>query len=149
MWKRNEAPDPASPARTDRDAAAPKSPPPAPAGAPSRPVERRVATIGPSVYIKGELTGSENLTIDGRVEGKVELPEHTLTIGPKGQLAAQIVAKAVIVQGRVLGNITTTEKVDIREQGSVEGDIVTPVVAIADGAEVRGSIDMQGRGKGT
>jgi cytoskeletal protein CcmA (bactofilin family) len=99
--------------------------------------------IGKSVVIKGELNGSEDLTIEGHVEGKIELKDHVLTIGPNGKIRAQVFAKSVIVLGEVNGNVTATEKVDIRDNGSVDGDIVSPRVAIAEGAHFRGSVDMQ------
>src|ERR1700716_2022477 len=144
MWKRDEAVRPASgqPA---------VSPPPAPlvAGAPSpRPeashnMEKDIVNIGKSIVIKGELNGSEDLTIDGHVEGTIQLREHVLTIGPNGKIKAQVFAKAVIVLGEVIGNVTASDKVDIRDNGSVDGDIVSPRVAIAEGAHFRGSVDMQ------
>lgn len=99
--------------------------------------------IGKSVIIKGDLTGSEDLTIEGQVEGKIELRQNVLTIGANGKIKAQIFAKIVIVQGDVQGNITATERVDIRDNGSVDGDLSSPRIAIADGAHFRGSIDMQ------
>jgi cytoskeletal protein CcmA (bactofilin family) len=99
--------------------------------------------IGKSVVIKGELTGSEDLTIEGQVEGTIQLREHALTIGPNGKIKAQIFAKSVIILGSVNGNVTASEKVDIRDNGSVDGDIISPRVAIAEGAHFRGSVDMQ------
>jgi cytoskeletal protein CcmA (bactofilin family) len=102
-----------------------------------------VVNIGKSVVIKGELNGSEDLTIEGHVEGKIELKDHVLTIGPNGKIKAQVLAKSVIVLGEVNGNVTATEKVDIRDGGSVDGDIVSPRVAIAEGAHFRGTVDMQ------
>jgi cytoskeletal protein CcmA (bactofilin family) len=105
--------------------------------------------IGKSVVIKGELNGSEDLTIEGQVEGKIELRQNILTIGPNGRIKAQVFAKAVVVQGHVTGDITATERVDIRDNGSVDGDLVSPRVAIADGAHFRGSIDMQRQGAKT
>ena len=151
MWKRDEAVRPAS-----GQPAAPQTPqaPPAPAtaGAPapraeaSQNRERDNVNIGKSVVIKGELNGSEDLTIEGQVEGKIELRDHVLTIGPNGRIKAQVFAKAVIVLGEVTGNVTATEKVDIRDNGSVDGDIVSPRVAIAEGAHFRGSVDMQRKG---
>lgn len=101
------------------------------------------ASIGKSIVIKGELSGSEDLTIEGQVEGKIELHDHVLTIGSHGRIKAQIVAKAIVVFGQVTGNLTATEKVDLRENGSIEGDVVAPRIAIADGSHFRGSIDMQ------
>ena len=84
------------------------------------------------------------MTIEGKVEGKIELSQHVLTIGPNGQIKAQIYAKSVIVLGKVNGNVVATEKVSIREKGAVDGDITAPKVAIAEGAHFRGSVDMQG-----
>ena len=102
--------------------------------------------IGKSVVIKGELNGSEDLTIEGHVEGTIQLRDHALTIGPNGRIKAQVFAKSVIVLGEVTGNVTATEKVDIRDNGSVDGDISSPRVAIAEGAHFRGSVDMQRKG---
>jgi cytoskeletal protein CcmA (bactofilin family) len=104
--------------------------------------------IGKSVVIKGELNGSEDLTIEGQVEGTIQLRDHVLTIGGNGRIKAQVFAKAVIVLGEVTGNVTASEKVDIRDNGSVDGDIVAPRVAIAEGAHFRGSVDMQRKGGG-
>jgi len=146
MWKRDEAPKPT--------VSQPPAPAPVtasqPASAASQPdfrrIERDMVNIGKSVVIKGELNGSEDLTIEGHVEGKIELKDHVLTIGPNGKIKAQVFAKAVIVLGEVNGNVTATEKVDIRDGGSVDGDIVSPRVAIAEGAHFRGSVDMQRKG---
>lgn len=99
--------------------------------------------IGKSIVIKGELSGSEDLTVEGEVEGKIELRDHVLTIGSHARITAQIAAKAIVVFGHVRGNLVAAEKVDIRENGSVEGDVIAPRVAIADGAHFRGSVDMQ------
>jgi cytoskeletal protein CcmA (bactofilin family) len=99
--------------------------------------------IGKSVVIKGELTGSEDLTIEGHVEGKIELRQNVLTIGPNGKIKAAVYAKSVVILGEVTGNVTASEKVDLRDNGSVDGDIAAPRVAIAEGAHFRGSIDMQ------
>jgi len=146
MWKRDEGVKPQA-----------VQPPPLPAaGSPitasggrtsetesSRHMERDLVNIGKSIIVKGELSGSEDLTIEGQVEGKIELRDHVLTIGPNGKIKAQVFAKAVVVLGHVTGNVTATEKVDVRENGSVEGDLLSPRVAIAEGAHFRGSIDMQ------
>ena len=145
MWKRDEAVRPP----TGPPAAAP--PQPAAAGTPTRPepkqnVERDIVNIGKSVVIKGELNGSEDLTIEGQVEGTIQLRDHVLTIGPNGKIKAQVFAKAVIILGEVTGNVTASEKVDIRDNGSVDGDIISPRVAIAEGAHFRGTVDMQRKG---
>jgi len=109
-------------------------------------LEKGTVNIGKSVVIKGELTGSEDLTIEGHVEGKIELRQNVLTIGPNGKIKAQVYAKAVIILGEVTGNVTATEKVDLRDNGSIDGDITAPRVAIAEGAHFRGSVDMQRKG---
>ena len=109
-------------------------------------IERDKVNIGKSVVIKGELSGSEDLTIEGHVEGRIELRDNVLTIGPNGKIRAEVFAKAVIVLGEVVGNVTASEKVDIRDNGSVDGDIISPRVAIAEGAHFRGSVDMQRAG---
>ena len=110
-------------------------------------MEKDIVNIGKSVVIKGELNGSEDLTIEGQVEGTIQLREHVLTIGPNGRIKAQVFAKSVIVLGEVTGNVTASDKVDIRDNGAVDGDIVSPRVAIAEGAHFRGSIDMQRKGQ--
>jgi len=89
-------------------------------------MERDIVNIGKSVVIKGELNGSEDLTIEGAVEGTIQLRDHVLTIGPNGRIKAQVFAKSVIVLGEVNGNVTASDKVDIRDNGSVDGDIVSP-----------------------
>ena len=109
-------------------------------------MEKDIVNIGKSVVIKGELNGSEDLTIEGHVEGTIQLRDHVLTIGPNGRIKAQVFAKMVIVLGEVNGNITATDKVDIRDNGSVEGDLIAPRIAIAEGAHFKGSIDMQRKG---
>ncbi len=149
MWKRDESVKPTS-GQSGVPAPAPVAPSHSqsasvPASQPEvrRQNERDVVNIGKSVVIKGELNGSEDLTIEGHVEGKIELKDHVLTIGPNGKINAQVFAKAVIVLGEVNGNVTASEKVDIRDNGSVDGDIISPRVAIAEGAHFRGSVDMQ------
>ena len=147
MWKRDEAVKPASgqPA-TPAAPSAPTQQAPAAPQPDSRRIERDVVNIGKSVVIKGELNGSEDLTIEGHVEGKIELKDHVLTIGPNGKIKAAVFAKSVIVLGEVTGNVTASDKVDIRDGGSVDGDIVSPRVAIAEGAHFRGTVDMQRKG---
>jgi cytoskeletal protein CcmA (bactofilin family) len=153
MWKRDDAVKPTPPGGT---AGTPQMPAtPNVNSAPAEPVrtsdmprgmEKGPVNIGKSVVIKGELTGSEDLTIEGHVEGKIELRQNVLTIGPNGKIKAQVFAKSVIILGEVTGNVTASEKVDLRDNGSVDGDIAAPRVAIAEGAHFRGSIDMQRAG---
>jgi cytoskeletal protein CcmA (bactofilin family) len=147
MWKRDEAvrPAPAQPA-VPPPPAPPASAAPGPRPEASHKTEKDIVNIGKSVVIKGELNGSEDLTIEGHVEGTIQLRDHVLTIGPNGKIKAQVFAKSVIVLGEVTGNVTANEKVDIRDNGSVDGDIVSPRVAIAEGAHFRGSVDMQRKG---
>lgn len=139
MWKREEAAKPVIPAPaadiTTTGVGAGR--------AAGRAGDRDVVNIGKSVLIKGELSGSEDLTIEGQVEGEIELKQHVLTVGPHGRIRAQVFAKTVVVFGEVVGNIKASEKVSIRDTGAVEGDIVAPRVAIAEGARFRGKIDMQ------
>ncbi len=150
MWKRDEAvkpPTPPAPAAPVAPAAAPAAPAVSSTSyETSRSSGRDVVHIGKSVVIKGELNGSEDLTIEGNVEGKIELKDHVLTIGSNGKIRAAVFAKAVIVLGEVVGNVSATEKVDIRDNGSVDGDIISPRVAIAEGAHFRGSVDMKRSG---
>ena len=155
MWKRDEAVKPTPAGSGPAPAPAVVTPPAAaaePARAsniphePQRGMEKSAVNIGKSVVIKGELNGSEDLTIEGQVEGKIELRQNILTIGPNGRIKAQIFAKSVIILGEVTGNVTATDKVDIRDNGSVDGDIAAPRVGIAEGAHFRGSIDMQKAG---
>lgn len=147
MWNRDQAvlPDSSEP---------PVPAPPSSATSVRRPVVgaatagegRPVVSIGKSIIMKGELSGSEDLAVDGTVEGTIELRDNVLIIGPNGRVKAQVFAKAVIVSGTVNGDITASERIDIREEGSVDGNIVSPRVAIADGAHFRGSVDVQKKG---
>jgi cytoskeletal protein CcmA (bactofilin family) len=139
MWKRDEADRPAGGSSSVPITATPRSETKAN-------METDSMTIGKSVVIKGELNGSEDLTIEGHVEGTIQLRDHALTIGPNGRIKAQVFAKSVIVLGEVTGNVTASDKVDIRDGGSVDGDIISPRVAIAEGAHFRGSVDMQRKG---
>jgi cytoskeletal protein CcmA (bactofilin family) len=122
--------------------------PSAPSAPAANPIRQEITTvnIGKSVVIKGELSGSEDLTIEGQVEGKIELRQNLLTIGSNARIKAQVFAKTVVVEGHVHGNISAGERIDIRDKGQVEGNLAAPRVAIADGALFRGSIDMQAGG---
>ena len=117
---------------------------------PARPVEPvRVETprsgnavLGKSVVVQGQIIGREDLTIDGEVDGTVELQEHRLTVGPTGKLTATVKAREVVVQGTVQGNIETREKIEIRKDARVLGDIRTARIVIEDGAYFKGNIDI-------
>jgi cytoskeletal protein CcmA (bactofilin family) len=146
MWKSRESENPAVEPRTTR---------PQPQSTPTREFvsapkrtgasyNEGIVNIGQSICIRGELTGDEDLTIEGRVEGKIDLKEHNLTIGPNGRIQAEVTAKSVRVQGEVNGNVVAGEKVELAETGRVIGDIVSPRIVIADGARFKGSVDMSG-----
>ena len=140
MWKREEAAKPVNPASAATVVGV--------GGSRAAGQDQKVVNVGKSVVIKGELSGSEDLTIEGQVDGKIELGQHVLTIGPHGRIKAQVFAKAVMVLGEIVGNVRATDKVAIRDSGVVEGDILAPRVSIEEGARFRGKIDMeQGAGR--
>ena len=151
MWGRKEdsAPPLASTpeAPSDLPAAAPPARPaaassvaPGTAGGPER--GRNLAQIGKSLKLKGEITGSEDLYIDGEVEGMVELKENSLTVGPNGKVHADVSARSITILGRLQGNVKAGERIEIRKTGSLEGDLSTARIVIEDGAVFRGSIDI-------
>jgi cytoskeletal protein CcmA (bactofilin family) len=105
------------------------------------------ATIGRTLVIKGEITGSEALYIDGRIEGKIIMPESRVTIGRNGKVDASIQAREVVVMGKVTGNIECSDRVDIRAEGSVSGDISTVRISVEDGAALKGGIQVHSDGK--
>lgn len=107
----------------------------------SAPVEQ--ATIGRSLVIKGEITGTEALYIDGRIEGKITLHDNRVTIGRNGTVQADITAREVVVMGKVTGNIECTDRVDIRSEGVVNGNVITERVSVEDGAIMKGGIEVR------
>ncbi len=150
MWGKkdeNEAPTTASnptppPPATPRPAPRAAAPP---ASSPASTGERSgsgQAQIGKSLQLKGEITGSEDLVIDGEVEGTVELKDNNLTVGPNGNVHADVQARSITVLGRLHGNVRAGDKVEIRKTGSLEGDLATARIIIEDGAVFRGSIDI-------
>jgi cytoskeletal protein CcmA (bactofilin family) len=104
---------------------------------------RGVATIGKSVVLKGQVVSREDLYVDGEVDGTIELLEHRLTVGPHAKLSAAIKAREVVIMGSVRGNIEATDKIDIRKDAKLVGDIKTARIVIEDGAYFKGSIDIQ------
>jgi cytoskeletal protein CcmA (bactofilin family) len=154
MWKRDQAArqetaQPVPPAAVSPQVAAPLPShvtPPIATVEPhqtGRRSETNMVNIGKSVVIKGDLHGSEDLTIEGQVEGMIQLNDHVLTVGPNGRINAQVFAKTIIVLGTVHGNVTASEKIEIREGASVTGDVAAPRVAIAEGGQFNGSVDMR------
>jgi len=120
---------------------------PAPAAAePQRRGER--ATIGPSIFIKGDLTGDEDLVIEGRVEGKVDLKQNNVTVGRNGRVKADVYGQTVIVEGEVDGNVFAGEQAILRQAGAIRGNIAAPRVVLEDGSRFKGSIDMEAKDSG-
>ena len=107
--------------------------------------ERAMANIGKSISIKGDLTGSEDVVVEGKVEGKIDLPQNELTIGADGNVHADVHAKTVMVIGRVAGNVSASERVEVQTSGIVEGDVRAPKLVVQEGAVVNGSIQMEGK----
>ena len=101
-----------------------------------------VATIGPDIAISGDVAGGEDLVIEGQIEGKVDLPDHTLTIGASGTVSARLSAKTIQIHGTVDGDVRAAELVVVSKTGRVRGNIVAPRVTLEDGAQFKGSIDM-------
>ena len=161
MWKPNQpgsgtpttpgTPEPvrpaASPSTFEANAARPATPAPtgpttAGAGAAAAATGEQ-ATIGKSLIVKGELTGSESLYIDGKGEGAINQPGNRVTVGRNGQVAANIVAREVVVLGKVRGNCQASDRVDIRSEGSLTGDVIAARISIEDGAFFKGGIDIR------
>jgi len=98
--------------------------------------------MGQSIAIKGELSGAEDLTLEGKVEGRINLPDNILTVGASAKLHAEILAKSIVVLGTVIGNVTAKEKFELKAGGTVEGNLNSPRIAMADGATFNGKIEM-------
>jgi cytoskeletal protein CcmA (bactofilin family) len=101
------------------------------------------ATIGRSVVIKGDISGSESLFIDGRIEGTINFTDSRITVGRNGVVVADISAKEVVIMGQVTGNIQCTDRLDIRSEGSLAGDVVTPRICVEDGAVLKGAVEVR------
>lgn len=141
MWKKDdETKQPGAPPSPSNPTPQPERPRPAPAATP----RGDQATIGRSITIRGDVTGDEDLVIQGRIEGTVDLQQHNVTIGPEGRVKANITARIVTVEGEVDGDVRGTEQVALRAASRVHGDIVAPRVVLEDGASFLGSIDMSG-----
>jgi cytoskeletal protein CcmA (bactofilin family) len=136
MWKKDEFPQQPEPAAT---------PAPPRSTSSTNPVEPRKegATIGPSISIKGDLTGGEDLIIQGQVEGKIDLKQNNVTVGKSGRIKADIYGRLITIEGEVEGNLYGEEQILLRQSGSVRGNIVAPRVSLEDGSKFKGSIDME------
>ena len=124
---------------------APAPPRPAAPPAEARRAERATATVGPSIFIKGDLSGDEDLVIEGRVEGKIDLKQHNVTIGKNGRVRADVFGNTVVVEGEVDGNLFAQQQAILRQSGAVRGNITAPRVMLEDGSRFRGSIDMESK----
>jgi len=156
MWKpTNQPATPSRPGDLERPAmptpvstTAPEAPmAPRPSAPVATPSTADQATIGKSLVIKGEVTGSESLYIDGRVEGSINLAGNRVTVGRNGVVAANINAREIVVLGKVRGNLTASDRVDIRSDGSLTGDVVAARISIEDGAFFKGGIDIRKGGQ--
>jgi cytoskeletal protein CcmA (bactofilin family) len=154
MWKptnqpqtpgRPAEPEPQRPTMSTPSAPAMSEPTPAPR--PTSTTTADQATIGKSLVIKGEVTGSESLYIDGRVEGSINLSGNRVTVGRNGVVSANINAREIVVLGKVRGNLTASDRVDIRSDGSLTGDVVAARISIEDGAFFKGGIDIRKGGQ--
>jgi cytoskeletal protein CcmA (bactofilin family) len=151
MWKPNQpgsnSPSTPEPVRPTQPAtnfeATPSRPATTGATAASAVPTGEQATIGKSLIVKGELSGSESLYIDGKVEGAINLPGNRVTVGRNGQVAANILAREIVVLGKVRGNCQASDRVDIRSEGSLTGDVIAARISIEDGAFFKGGIDIR------
>jgi len=161
MWG-NKKPDTPQPAQPEIKNFPVNNPPPKPAAATwegttamstdaMRPMgataDRSTARLGPSLHVKGEISGNEDLVIDGSVEGLVQLDERKLTVGATAKVTADIIAREVVVYGAVKGNLRAKDRIEIKKDGSVNGDLTTARIMIEDGAYFKGSIEIDKSGE--
>jgi cytoskeletal protein CcmA (bactofilin family) len=148
MWKPNQpgatpaTPEPVRPTPPTTATTTPGFTPATGAAGAATPTSEQ-ATIGKSLVIKGEVSGSESLYIDGKIEGAINLPGNRVTIGRNGQVAANIAAREIVVLGKVRGNCQASDRVDIRSEGSLTGDVIAARISIEDGAFFKGGIDIR------
>src|SRR6202041_2075670 len=145
MWKPNQTPA-VSPNPTPEPARPASTPAPAPVEAPrtqSTSSAEQQATIGKGLFVKGEISGTESLFVDGKIEGSINLPGNRVTVGRNGQVAANITAREVVILGKIRGNVTASDRVDIRSEGSLTGDVTAQRISIEDGAFFKGGIDIR------
>src|SRR5437870_659600 len=150
MWKPTNQPNQAPIPSGQTPAPMPTASMPAasaPVAAAPKSVPQDEATIGKSLVIKGEVTGSESLYIDGRVEGSINLPGNRVTVGRNGVVVANVTAREIVVVGKLRGNLAASDRVDIRNEGSLTGDVVAQRISIEDGAYFKGGIDIRKPGQ--
>ena len=142
MWKRDQGVPPSPQPEPHVDPARVPAAPAPEMRVVNSSLDRNGVDLGKSVVIKGELSASEDLTLHGQMQGKISLPEHTLTIGAQAEVKADITAKAVVVVGMITGRVSAQDRVDIRSTGTIAGDIVSPRLIIAEGGTLRGKVEM-------
>jgi len=143
MWKPTQSgTTPSIPPTPEPSRPVPPAPVHEPAARPAASTGEQ-ATIGKGLFIKGEITGTESLFIDGKVEGSINLPGNRLTVGRNGQVAASVTAREIVVLGKVRGNVSATDRVDIRAEGALTGDVAAARISIEDGAFFKGGIDIR------
>jgi cytoskeletal protein CcmA (bactofilin family) len=148
MWKATNTPGAGPTATPTPEPMRPAAPAPATPEPPRAvPAAADQATIGKALVIKGEVSGSESLYIDGRVEGAINLAGNRVTVGRNGVVAANITAREVVILGKVRGNLTASDRVDIRNEGSLTGDVIAQRISIEDGAYFKGGIDIRKPGQ--
>ena len=142
MWKPSQS-GPATPSFTPEPSrsAAPASSAEYPNRAPATAGDQ--ATVGKALFFKGEITGSESLFIDGKVEGTIALPGNRVTVGRNGQVASNITAREIVIMGKVRGDVTASDRVDIRAEGALTGNVTAARISIEDGAFFKGGIDIK------
>src|SRR3974390_1034033 len=150
MWKPTNAPSsPPTPTPEPHRSYPPPAPEPQSTPRPASPAinTQEQATLGKSLIIKGEVTGSESLYIDGRVEGSINLPGNRVTVGRNGVVSANINAREIVILGKVRGNMTASDRFDIRSEGSPTGDIIAQRISIEEGAYFKGAIEINKPGQ--
>jgi cytoskeletal protein CcmA (bactofilin family) len=143
MWKPTQSEPPVPPPAPEPVRPAPPSSSPVESASRAGVSAADQASISKGLFIKGEITGSESLFIDGKVEGSINLNGNRVTVGRNGQVAASITAREVVVLGKVRGNVTATDRVDIRAEGALTGDVAAARISIEDGAFFKGGIDIR------
>lgn len=147
MWGRKDQDDPPTTSSTPKSFVTQPTAQAAPKRGTS--MENRKANIGPSIQIKGELIGNEDLLIEGRVEGNIRLKEHQLTVGQKADIHATLEAKSIRIEGTVNGDVMAGDRVELASGSALIGDIVAPRIVISDGARFKGSVDMDSGSSGS
>ena len=143
MWKRDNEPAPTQQSNVAAQPAARREEPEPVAAKPAVSLPTTRALLGPSIEFQGEIAGGEDLLIEGRLQGKVRLPQHAVSIGTKGHVTAEIQARVIEIEGEVEGQLQAEELIVLHKSARVRGDLVAPRVVLEDGAKFKGTIDME------